>query len=850
MKRILYAAAAVFALAGCQKGISEALETGLVFTSGSPVTRTEWNGETIVWSAGDAISMAYQVSGSWVGPNLYSSKPLAQGGETAQFTVPGNFTSPGEGVHRFYAIHPSVTETDFSDAPDVPTAIPEIQTPGANSYDPAADLMAAVSSDYRSLPTGPVPLSWTRITAHADITLKNIGILEAEEARYVTLQAQSGAELTGPVIIDLASPLDYASNGSPRLTVLTENVHIDKNNELHFWASILPVTVTELTVTLETDKAIYRKTFTGIDKTFTRNARNILGISMSGATRTPKEQYYVKVTGTPTDWTGDYLIVNEDESKAFNGALTTLDASENTIDVSIDDAKIKKTAQADAARFTISRSGSGYSIQAASGTYIGQASNSNGLTSSSTALVNSISYNASEKWVDIVSSGGAYLRYNAGDGQKRFRYFKSGTYTAQKPVQMYKLEAGGGSNPQPETLSVTTVGASNITQYQATLTASYQGVSTLAAPQNVGFYIGISTNSMSFVGNVAVSGTSGTYNVQLSDLTPGQKYFFYATMSVWNPDSNSYQTIIGETKEFSTNSSGTVTAVLDWAELPALNYTHYTSEGDYYLDNNHYSLYQDGTLYVAHHWTTVSTGNGHYRRNYTTCWSSEYKCPLWVAAPLHTSYNGNAKRKDNYRSDPNIPSDIQYSASSSGNSAYTRGHMLASNQRLLNQDVNNQVFYYTNIAPQASYMNGQGTGWNNLEDYIMGEKGNGGYNCSDTLYVVIGNYFENYTDGNGLSATKQRDTFMGSNVQIPTMLYVVALRTKKGNLGKSVKDCSADELQCAAFCRAQNPGNNGRAVTANDIITVSELERLTGFTFFANVPNAPKSTFKASDWGL
>lgn len=32
--------------------------------------------------------------------------------------------------------------------------------------------------------------------------------------------------------------------------------------------------------------------------------------------------------------------------------------------------------------------------------------------------------------------------------------------------------------------------------------------------------------------------------------------------------------------------------------------------------------------------------------------------------------------------------------------------------------------------------------------------------------------------------------------------------------------------------------------------SVKEIEELTGFTFFANVPNAPKVTYNASDWGL
>ena len=44
-------------------------------------------------------------------------------------------------------------------------------------------------------------------------------------------------------------------------------------------------------------------------------------------------------------------------------------------------------------------------------------------------------------------------------------------------------------------------------------------------------------------------------------------------------------TIVGETLSFSTKPSGISTSDLDWAELPALNYTHITVGGDYYIDN-------------------------------------------------------------------------------------------------------------------------------------------------------------------------------------------------------------------------------------------------------------------------
>ena len=68
-KMLLTAAFAALALCGCKKSV-ETVATSLTFTSESPATRTGWTGETIEWTAGDAISVAYSVNGQWVGPNL------------------------------------------------------------------------------------------------------------------------------------------------------------------------------------------------------------------------------------------------------------------------------------------------------------------------------------------------------------------------------------------------------------------------------------------------------------------------------------------------------------------------------------------------------------------------------------------------------------------------------------------------------------------------------------------------------------------------------------------------------------------------------------------------------------
>ena len=159
-------------------------------------------------------------------------------------------------------------------------------------------------------------------------------------------------------------------------------------------------------------------------------------------------QSYVKVTETPSDWSGDYLIVYEADGLAFNGGLEALDVASNTIAVTIADNAIEATDDVNAAKFTINASGN---ILSASGYYIGQTSNANGLRSStSTTYANTLSLNADGS-VNVVS-GGAYLRYNATKDQWRFRYYKSSSYSNQKAIALYKYtETTGGGGEGGET---------------------------------------------------------------------------------------------------------------------------------------------------------------------------------------------------------------------------------------------------------------------------------------------------------------------------------------------------------------------------------------------------------------
>ena len=829
MRKTFFAAlAAALAVLGCHKG-PQAPVDHLEFSSESPETRTGWTGKTLEWTAGDAISVAYSVSGDWVGPNLYPSKPLAEGGPTAHFSVPGSFPTDLVGQHRFYAVYPAVAGTDFSDAPDVHTAIPEIQTPTADSFDPAADLMAGESvNSYRSFPSGTVPLKWTRLVAHGDITLKDLPLEQGETIRDIVLMGQSGAELTGDVVIDLGCPEDFATDGKPRVTVMADNLSVDADGNLRFWISIFPTTLTELTVTVDTDKATYRKTFSKISKTFTQNARNILGVNMADATKTTNELFYEKVTGALTDWTGDYLIVYEPDALVLDS-----DGDAKThASVTIEDGKIAYE-EAKTFNIHIQKSGSGYSMKLGDN-YYGLNSDKNALNVS-TAEPTTDSY----RWTFVFTKGvtkvnnlgysNRYLQYNAGSGQ--FRCYTS----PQKDITLFRLngEAGGGGvTPQPVTPTVTTGLATNVSQTEATILAGYTGTPTYG-----GFEWGLSASNLSEDSQAAYL-ANGSFQVKLDGLGAGHTYYYRAYIAVL--ENGTYKYYYGEVKSFTTP-AGEIVIGGDqpgWCETPVMNIK---KSGGYMVNSSNANEY-----YAIHMCAGGEKGpGGKTARNYTVCYSGKYHCPVWVAAPRHKMYVGNSGRTDAYRQDPDIPSNIQYNSKSTGGGC-NKGHMLGSAERTSSAATNRDVFYYTNIAPQlSSGFNTGGGGWNILEDYVDTQV------CADTLYEVLGCYFEKYTDAYGWTVSPSTISFGGRNdVAKPTMFYYVLLRTKKGNTGKALKNCSADEMMCVAFVRSHTNSLKGQKVTSRELMSVADLEKITGVTYFPNVPNAPKNSFKASDWGL
>ena len=151
------------------------------------------------------------------------------------------------------------------------------------------------------------------------------------------------------------------------------------------------------------------------------------------------EATFNKVTSSKNDWTGTYLIVNEEANVALDGSLREIDVANNVIDVTITNSSIEYSENLFASTFTIEAISGGYAVKSNSGFYIGTANSDKNVletSSSNVTFVHSISMSGENVNLTI-SSLSRSLRYNSDtDNGNRFRYYKS---TSQEAIQLYEL---------------------------------------------------------------------------------------------------------------------------------------------------------------------------------------------------------------------------------------------------------------------------------------------------------------------------------------------------------------------------------------------------------------------------
>lgn len=311
-----------------------------------------------------------------------------------------------------------------------------------------------------------------------------------------------------------------------------------------------------------------------------------------------------------------------------------------------------------------------------------------------------------------------------------------------------------------------------------------------------------------------------------------------------------------QTLDFGSGVTPPAPAIREWVEKPAP-----------LVDKSNYK-------YITHFANTYRSKK--YVRNYSACYDTDRHNPVWVAFPCHAIYNeGGTTRPSNdpWRPDPEMSDSEQsiiyaddwdnwpdntarYWTFGQNNIKFVKGHLMGSADRgcgNANQllDLNTQTFYPTNVAPEFYRTWNGGSNYSDSHWGLIERLRQDRWVCSDTLYVVIGCAYEHedwvlYDNAMGAKRYDPSKACM-----VPSARYLLALRTKKGNSGKHIEDCSADEVMAIGFWFPQSfDGTFSLPALSDYIFSVSQIEGRLGeeFDFFPTAPASVKESFDISDW--
>ena len=214
-------------------------------------------------------------------------------------------------------------------------------------------------------------------------------------------------------------------------------------------------------------------------------------------------------------------------------------------------------------------------------------------------------------------------------------------------------------------------------------------------------------------------------------------------------------------------------------------------------------------------------------RNYSLLYDKDLKIAYWIAYPYCSYYGGHVGRTDAWGFDPKVESkyQIDYALGSYGSGYYDRGHQIPSGDRQRDRESNATTFYATNMTPQTGKKLNQSI-WADLENKVRAWSSG-----TDTIFVVTGASPTTATDKT-IKYTTHRKT--GAQVAVPKYYYK-ALARKIGG-----------QFHTIAFKLDQKEYNDRNFMQY--AISVSELEKITGFTFFPSIDVAIKEKLETNLW--
>lgn len=437
--RVLLSVAVLMVLSGCQveesfigeNGLADGMKT-VVFETGGPDTRTVFTeGQDgrypVLWTNDDAIFLSMNCE-------TPLSLPVDLGGaESASSASFSAAFKDGLREYTFYAVTPTTAVESFNTTRKAwLLTIPAVQTPIAGSTDEAAQILAASTDTFTSLPSN-MHLHFKQVTAYMRMTLSNLESAFTAagfgDAVIRSIDLTFGTGVAGTWYYGMQDASFEAKEASSTITLTTSSAS-------DLWFALAPVDISEKTlkITVNTDKGSVSRTITfeslsaNSGLALTPGGVFTISVNMASAVQSFTDSAYMLVTDTSSLEAGDeVLIASTDGSGIFAMSTTQNTDSRGSTAVTMDGLLIVNPSSS-VERFTLETDSDGrFYFKTADGKYL---SSSTSKKTSGTRvmyyyLVSSQSKNASVNgWsVDIMSSGLASMM--VGDSYEMVFYANS-----------------------------------------------------------------------------------------------------------------------------------------------------------------------------------------------------------------------------------------------------------------------------------------------------------------------------------------------------------------------------------------------------------------------------------------
>jgi endonuclease G len=232
--------------------------------------------------------------------------------------------------------------------------------------------------------------------------------------------------------------------------------------------------------------------------------------------------------------------------------------------------------------------------------------------------------------------------------------------------------------------------------------------------------------------------------------------------------------------------------------------------------------------------TSLSSPNAYLmlKPENSICYNRDLGRPNWVSWHLTDEWFGSLARVDTFRPDPEVPPAwYRVLASDFFASGFDRGHMTPNADRDSQVPIVQSTFLMSNMVAQSPD-NNQGP-WANLENDLRTIAGS-----TNELYIVSGPFGTGGSGSNGGTTT----TVANGHVTVPASTWKCALVLPKASGDDIARVTASTRTICVIMPNIQGIRNDDWHIYLK---SVDQVEALTGYDLFSNVPPAIQNAIEA-----